>query len=143
MNATWFEGARIFVLFVLPCTIAAAMLAVLLGVLGRMKRLEIRLASSEENLKTECGTLARGLNTLEKEVAAASDERAHEPPAGTAQNSAKRAKALKMHRLGQSIEQISTALRLPRGDVVMLLKVHGIVLRSLEPQEKTLNESSD
>ena len=143
MNAAWFDAARIFVLYVLPCTIAAATLTLFLRVLGRMKRLDARLASAETNLKAECGSLAKSLSNLEKEVAATAAEQGQTLVPGAGPNSTKRTKALKMHRLGQSVEQIASVLHLPKGDVVLLLKVHGIVLKSLEPQENTLNESSE
>jgi len=143
MNPGWFDAARIFVLFVLPCTIAAATLALFFRVLGRMKRLDARLASAEANLKAEYGALAKSFSSLEREVAATVEEQAQASIPSAGPNSAKRSKALKMHRLGQSIEQIASMLHLPKGDVALLLKVHGIVLRSLEPQENTLNESSE
>ena len=43
-----------------------------------------------------------------------------------------RRKVLKMHRLGSSVEQIAKALRLSKGEVMLLLKVHTIILRPVE-----------
>jgi hypothetical protein len=44
-------------------------------------------------------------------------------------NSALRSRVLKMHRLGQSPERIAGSLRLPLGEVDLLVKVHRIVMR--------------
>jgi|SRR5579871_4345757 len=48
----------------------------------------------------------------------------------TGLNSATRTKVLKMHRLGQTAEQIAANLSLPRGEVELLLKVHQIAMKS-------------
>ena len=45
-------------------------------------------------------------------------------------NSTNRSKVLKMHRLGQSPEQIASNLRLPRGEVHLLVKIHEIAMKS-------------
>jgi hypothetical protein len=45
-------------------------------------------------------------------------------------NLGKRSQALRMHRRGDSPEQIAAALELPRQEVDLLLKVHRIVLAS-------------
>ena len=45
-------------------------------------------------------------------------------------NGTNRSKVLKMHRLGQSPEQIATNLRLPRGEVHLLVKIHEIAMKS-------------
>lgn len=44
-------------------------------------------------------------------------------------NGTVRSKVLKMHRLGQPIERIADNLRVPRGEVDLLVKVHQIVMR--------------
>jgi hypothetical protein len=44
-------------------------------------------------------------------------------------NATVRSKVLKMHRLGQPIERIADNLRVPRGEVDLLVKVHQIVMR--------------
>jgi hypothetical protein len=43
----------------------------------------------------------------------------------------KRSQALRMHRRGEAAEQIATSLELPRQEVELLLKVHGIVLQNV------------
>ena len=49
-------------------------------------------------------------------------------------NSTNRSKVLKMHRLGQSPEQIAANLGIPRGEVNLLVKIHEVAMRSfIEP----------
>ena len=48
----------------------------------------------------------------------------------TGLNSTNRSKVLKMHRLGQSPEQIAANLRLPRGEVNLLVKIHEVAMKS-------------
>ena len=47
-------------------------------------------------------------------------------------NGTVRSKVLKMHRLGQSPERIADNLRVPQGEVDLLVKVHQIVMRPYE-----------
>jgi hypothetical protein len=37
-----------------------------------------------------------------------------------------------MHRLGQPVERIAERLRVPRGEVDLLVKVHAIVMRTYQ-----------
>ena len=56
------------------------------------------------------------------------------PPPGLPKpglNLSKRSHALRMHRRGEGVEQIASALELPRQEVDLLLKVHRIVLSSV------------
>jgi len=46
-------------------------------------------------------------------------------------NLSRRSQALRMHRRGESAEQIATALSVPRQEVELLLKVHRIVLSNV------------
>jgi Protein of unknown function (DUF2802) len=46
-------------------------------------------------------------------------------------NLTKRSQALRMHRRGESVDQIATALDLPRQEIDLLLKVHRIVLSNV------------
>jgi len=43
-----------------------------------------------------------------------------------------RSKVLKMHRLGQPADRIADNLRVPKGEVDLLVKVHQIVMRPYE-----------
>ncbi len=81
-----------------------------------MQRLSIEIAE----LKTKVQELEETGHSVQPAVAVA----------GTSGvSSTLRSKILKMHRLGQSSERIAGALRLSRGEVDLLVKVHGIVMR--------------
>ena len=51
---------------------------------------------------------------------------------GNSVNNTLRSKVLKMHRLGQSPDRIAGSLRVPKGEVDLLVKVHKIVMRPYE-----------
>lgn len=51
---------------------------------------------------------------------------------GGSLNGTVRSKVLKMHRLGQGPERIADHLRVPKGEVDLLVKVHQIVMRPYE-----------
>jgi hypothetical protein len=46
-------------------------------------------------------------------------------------NLTKRSQALRMHRRGENLEQIATALAVPRQEVDLLIKVHRIVMSNV------------
>ena len=50
---------------------------------------------------------------------------------GCALNLSRRAQALRMHRRGDSAEQIALALAVPRQEIELLLKVHQILIANL------------
>jgi len=52
-------------------------------------------------------------------------------PVARGMNLNKRSEALRMARRGAQPEEISASLRLPRNEVILLLKIHRIVLKSL------------
>ena len=54
---------------------------------------------------------------------------------GAAMNLSKRGQVMRLHRLGSDAEQIASALRLPRNEVSLLLKIHAVAMggRDLEP----------
>ncbi|MBN9661707.1 MAG: hypothetical protein J0H49_26155 [Acidobacteria bacterium] len=50
------------------------------------------------------------------------------PPPTASMNINKRGQALRMHRRGESLEQIAATLQVPRSEVELLLKVHRAVI---------------
>jgi hypothetical protein len=129
------EAIGIFLQYVLPAAISLAALPLFLKTLGRIQRLEAQIVRNSEEAKAEAGSLSKALATLKAEVDAAA-EAAPAVPLSAGSNATMRAKVLKMHRLGQSVDQISSTLRLSRGEVLLLLKVHKIVLRTFEADQK-------
>lgn len=85
-------------------------------------------------LDAEVRELRSNLEAFSAEIRHLQQERTvHEgrvPRAGLNLN--KRSQAIRMHRRGESAEAIAAALDLPRREVDLLLKVHRIVIRSIE-----------
>ena len=83
------------------------------------------------------GELQALRNTLDALAAQLHDLQNHPPvapPPGLPKpglNLSKRSQALRMHRRGEGVEQIASALELPRQEVDLLLKVHRIVLSTV------------
>lgn len=105
------------------------------GLSQRVNRLRSRMAKCEERIKTEAAEFAQGVQALNRRVDALVMEIPNsEPPtvSSTGVNGTLRGKALKMHRLGQSTDRISEALRVPKGEVDLLVKVHRMVMRPYE-----------
>jgi hypothetical protein len=130
----------------LPYLTAAAnlllVLAILLGLSQRIRALRMRAANQEKiaqvesaSLSTEIGQLRKRIQDLEE-----SGTPSAEPPPAPAEtglqqtslNQNLRSKVLKMHRLGQPPERIAGNLRVNRGEVDLMVKVHEIVMRPYE-----------
>ncbi len=133
-----FQAIGIFLQYVLPAAISLASLPLFLKMLGRIQRLEAQIGRTSEEVKAEAASLSKAVATLKGEMdkAAEAAEVAPAVPLSPGGNATMRAKVLKMHRLGQSVDQISSTLRLSRGEVLLLLKVHRIVLRTFEADQK-------
>jgi hypothetical protein len=125
-------------LTLLPYLTVAANLILVLGVMltvsQRVRDLRSRAGKHESALQTETARLSAEIAQLKSKL-----EEIEEPgnsllpasPAAGASgvNNTLRSKVLKMHRLGQSPERIAGSLRLPQGEVDLLVKVHRIVMR--------------
>ena len=94
--------------------------------------------------RQKAGELARGQSeveavraTVDALAAQVHDLQSHPPVAvapGLARpglNINKRSQALRMHRRGETADQIAAALELPRQEVELLIKVHRIVLSTV------------
>lgn len=132
-------------LTLLPYLTVAANLALVLGILftvnQRVQELGTRAAKQEKALEKETTRLSAEItelkgHILELEQSGNSISGAAAPgtPATTANgvNHTLRSKVLKLHRLGQSPDRIAGSLRVPRGEVDLLVKVHKIVMRPYE-----------
>jgi hypothetical protein len=127
-------------LTLLPYITVAANLIFVLGVLcsvsqrvrelrGRTAKHAATLQSDTARLSAEIADLKTKLRELELEQAGNSLLPAASADGTNGVNSTLRSKVLKMHRLGQSPERIAGSLRLPQGEVDLLVKVHSIVMR--------------
>jgi hypothetical protein len=78
-------------------------------------------------LRATVESLAAQVRELQRTPVSPADAAA--PRAGF--NVTKRSQALRLHRQGESADQISSSLQLPRQEVELLLKVHRIVLSNV------------
>jgi len=94
---------------------------------SRMAKLEAQVQQAAE-LTSRIGAFERRIEELERAVPTS------EVSVGKAGslNGTVRSKVLKMHRLGQPPERIADSLRVPKGEVELLVKVHQIVMRPYE-----------
>jgi hypothetical protein len=133
-------------LTLLPYLTVAANLVLVLGVLlglnQRVRDLRARAHKQETTLETETARLSAELVELKGQIQEL-EQTDHSLAPGTAAagsgaasgnsvNNTLRSKVLKMHRLGQSADRIAGALRVPKGEVDLLVKVHKIVMRPYE-----------
>jgi hypothetical protein len=133
-------------LTLLPYLTVTANLLLVLGVLftvsQRVRQLRGRAVQHETALKSETARLATEIAELRTKVQELEEpgQSLLPPTASAASNgvsSTLRGKVLKMHRMGQSPEKIAGALRLPQGEVDLLVKVHRIVMRPYQDVQLT------
>ena len=137
-------------LTLLPYLTVAANLALVLGILlglnQRVKQFGARAGQHEKKLQAETARLSAEIVELKSQIleleqadhsvgslgSNAGAASASSAAPGNSVNSTLRSKVLKMHRLGQSPDRIAGALRVPKGEVDLLVKVHKIVMRPYE-----------
>ena len=117
-------------------------LGILLGLTQRLRKLEARADKQDTALRVETGRLYAQLVELKAQISEAEQADHSLAPAaavpasaaatGNSVNSTLRSKVLKLHRLGQSPDRIAGTLRVPKGEVDLLVKVHKIVMRPYE-----------
>jgi hypothetical protein len=121
----------------------ALVLAVLLGVNQRVRRLSVRSSKEEKAQQAQAAGLAAEIAELKTRISSLEENEkiAHAAPALDAAapvttrngiNNTLRSKVLKMHRLGHPADRIAGNLRVPKGEVDLLVKVHQIVMRPYE-----------
>jgi hypothetical protein len=138
----------------LPYVLLAAntvlLLALFFGINQRVRNLNARAKTREAALEIEAARNSNLVKELTNRIAILEKEdrqlSSTDPVAGGL-NSTLRGKVLKMHRLGQPSDRISEVLRIPRGQVDLLVKVHTIVMRTyqgsaaaLEPIEEVVKK---
>jgi len=99
-----------------------------------IEKLRSRVGKFEAQIQqaTQLSTGINGLMSRIEDLEAGAP--AGEVPTGKAGglNGTVRSKVLKMHRLGQPADRIADNLRVPKGEVDLLVKVHQIVMRPYE-----------
>ena len=117
-------------------------LGILLGLNQRVRQLRARAGQQEKTLETETARLSAEIVELKGQIqeleqtgnslGSGTAARARPLQRDSSVNNTLRSKVLKMHRLGQSPDRIAGALRVPKGEVDLLVKVHKIVMRPYE-----------
>jgi hypothetical protein len=117
-------------------------LGVLLGLNQRVRQLRARTGKQEKTLETETARLSAEITELKSHIleleqtgnslASGTAAPGSAAATGNSVNNTLRSKVLKLHRLGQSPDRIAGSLRVPRGEVDLLVKVHKIVMRPYE-----------
>jgi len=123
----------------LPYLLLAAntvlLLALFFGINQRIRKIGARFNTREAALEKEAARISNAMKELDSRIAIQEKEDRQlgstEPSVGGL-NSTLRGKVLKMHRLGQPADRISEVLRVPRGEVDLLVKVHAIVMRTYQ-----------
>lgn len=135
-------------LILLPYFTVALNLILVLGILftvsQRVQQLRSRTGKQEAALQSETARLTAEISELKTKVQELEEtgnsmlsNSAPAPAATNGVSSTLRSKVLKMHRMGQSPERIAGSLRLPKGEVDLLVKVHRIVMRPYEDIQLT------
>lgn len=118
----------------LPLGCAAAALGLFLETRARQREIELRWGKRQQSAQAELGRLRGQLQDLKTRVEEA--ERRAEMTAGGALppafNLSRRTQALRLFRRGEAPEQIAAALRAPRQEIDLLLKVHRITSKQAE-----------
>jgi hypothetical protein len=127
-----------FLMYVAPASIAVGCLAMLLRFERRIGAFEADLAAAKKNFQSQSETVTKNLAAI-REMAASEGSALPQISPGPGANAAVRARILKMHRLGGSVDQIATALAVSKAEVALLLKVHNVVMQAIE-QPNTLVE---
>ncbi len=136
------------ILALLPYLLLAASIALFLGLFvgisRRLQQLRSRVGESDARRQAESTEITNGMASLRLRIEEIeTDQPEIEPMAGVPGNginSTIRAKVLKMHRLGQPVEGIAEALKVPKGEVDLLVKVHQIVMRPYQEASGKLSQ---
>lgn len=136
------------VITLLPYLLLAASIALFLGLFvgisRRLQQLRSRVGESDARRQAESTEVTNGMASLRLRIEEMeTDQQEVEPVAGvpgSGINSTIRAKVLKLHRLGQPVEGIAEALKVPRGEVDLLVKVHQIVMRPYQEASGKLSQ---
>jgi hypothetical protein len=110
------------------------LLALFFGINQRLRKSGARSNAREAALQQESARISKLINELNARIGILEkeDRNSGDAPGSSGLNSTLRGKVLKMHRLGQPAERISEVLRVPRGEVDLLVKVHAIVMRTYQ-----------
>ena len=109
-------------------------LGLFLGTARQVQKLRGRVANLEAQARqsTVPSQGIEGLKRRIEELEIGIPDGEASPNRSGSLNGTVRSKVLKMHRLGQSPDRIADSLRVPKGEVDLLVKVHQIAMRPYE-----------
>jgi len=128
-------------LTLIPLIALALNLVVVLGVFFGLHRplwkLRSRVSACEGKIESSAVQLAETIQDVHRKITQIAEIDASQPSSlaatpGSGLSTTLRSKALKMHRMGQPMDRIAENLRVPKGEVELLVKVHQIVMRPYE-----------
>lgn len=113
------------------------------GIARKVEKLRGRVAKLEKQIEhgAELYGLFRSLAGRVEELESGAPTGAGSLGAPPNLNGTVRSKVLKMHRLGQPVDRIADNLRVPKGEVDLLVKVHQIVMRPYEQAPVTAGDA--
>ena len=120
-------------------------LGLFFGLNRSVRKLRSRVGKCEGRLESTSVQITEGVRDLNRKISEL-EEADTEPLAdggatlANGLNTTLRSKVLKMHRMGQSTDNIAETLRVPRGEVDLLLKVHRIVMRPYEDEQNLVRQ---
>ena len=129
-------------IFVLGSVVAT--LGLFMGVSRRLGKVVQAVKNSENWVQAEAAQLTNAVNEVKQRLTEMEklEERGWsdpEPPA--ALTNAARGKVYKMHRSGEAAEHIAQKLKLPKGEVDLLIKVQRVVMRPYEQTGAEVNRA--
>jgi|ERR1700680_1662442 len=139
-------------LTLLPYIALALNLILVLGLFFGLNRsvwkLRKRIGKCEGKLESAALQLTEELNGLNRKVSELENADTALPAGAgltlaSGLNTTLRSKVLKMHRMGQSMDNIADSLHVPKGEVDLLVKVHRIVMRPYEDGQKLVRPNAE
>jgi hypothetical protein len=114
------------------------LLVLFLGINQRVRKLGARMHPRAADMEKEAARISNAMSELNSRISILEkeDRQLGSTELATGLNSTLRGKVLKMHRLGQPADRISEVLRVPRGEVDLLVKVHAIVMRTYQDADR-------
>ncbi len=122
------------------------LLALFLGINQRFRNLRKQFTRGEAARDNEAAKFSKTIHDLNNRIATFEKEEKHNATTeagASGLNSTLRGKVLKMHRLGQPSDRIAEVLRVPRGEVDLLVKVHAIVMRTYQDVTQDVTQGVD
>lgn len=128
-------------LFVVASIVAT--LGLFIGINRRLGKVATAVTNCENWVQAEAAQLTNTVNELKHRWAELENqERGSDPEPAAALTNAARGKVYKLHRSGEAADHIAQKLRLPKGEVDLLIKVQRVVMRPYENAGVEVNRAA-